>query len=83
MRKKKPTTKKITTKEFDRLFDEGKTDMTPYLDLSSARRPGRKPQRVNVDFPAWMVQSLDKEAGRLGITRQSLIKIWLAERLER
>lgn len=73
----------IRAEELDRLFDEGKTDMTPYLDLSTARRPGREVKRVNVDFPHWMVEALDEEAQRLGITRQSVIKMWLAERLDR
>lgn len=80
--KKKTTTNRITAEEFDRLFDEGQTDMTPYLDLSSVQRSTRIQKRVNVDFPAWMVKSLDREARRLGVTRQSLIKMWLAERLE-
>ena len=53
------------------------------LDLSKARRPLQEQKRVNVDFPTWMVESLDKEASRLGVTRPSIIKIWLAERLER
>ena len=75
--------KKIATEEFDRLFDEGKTDMTPYLDLDSIRRPHLEQRRVNVDFPAWMVASLDKEANRLGVTRQSLIKMWLADKLQK
>ena len=73
--------KTITTKAFDKLFDEG-GDVTPYLDLKSVRRPGLEQRRVNVDFPAWMVRSLDKEANRLGVTRQSLIKLWLADRLQ-
>jgi len=67
--------------EFDRRFDAGE-DVTESLDLSQARRPGLAPKRVNVDFPAWMVHSLDKEARKLGVTRQSLIKLWLADRLE-
>ena len=53
-----------------------------YLDFSKARRPGREQKRVNVDFPGWMIQSLDREAKHLGIPRQSLIKVWIAERLE-
>lgn len=56
--------------------------MTPALDLSSARRPGLEQRRVNVDFPVWMIESLDREARRLGVTRQSIIKMWIAERLE-
>jgi len=72
----------MKAEEFDKLFDEGK-DITHLLDLSSARRPNQELKRVNVDFPIWMVNKLDREAKRLGVTRQSIIKIWLAERLER
>lgn len=68
--------------EFDKKFDAGE-DITEDLDLSSARRPLQDVRRVNVDFPAWMVESLDREAKRLGVARQSVIKIWIAERLER
>ena len=71
----------MKAKDFDKAFDEGR-DITPYLDLSSARRPNQKQKRVNVDFPVWMVSLLDAEASRLGVTRQSVIKVWLAERLE-
>jgi len=70
----------ISTEEFDRRFDEGE-DITPYLDMSKARRPGREMHRVNVDFPAWMLNSLDKEAVRLGVPRQAIIKVWIADRL--
>jgi hypothetical protein len=68
--------------EFDRKFDAGE-DVTADLDLPAARRPFVEPRRVNVDFPSWMVESLDREAKRLGVTRQSVIKMWIAERLER
>jgi hypothetical protein len=68
--------------EFDRRFDAGE-DVTKYLDLSGAKRPDHSVKRVNVDFPVWMIASLDKEARRLGVPRQSIIKVWLAERLER
>lgn len=67
---------------FDKKFDAGE-DVTGGLDLSSSRRTNREPRRVNVDFPSWMVESLDREASRLGVTRQSVIKVWIAERLER
>lgn len=67
--------------EFDRRFDAGE-DVSGELDVAGARRPGREQRRVNVDFPAWMVESLDREARRLGVTRQSIIKVWIAERLE-
>ena len=71
----------ITTDAFDAKFDAGE-DLTPHLEVSKATRPGLESQRLSVDAPAWMVQRLDREARRLGITRQSLIKVWLAERLE-
>lgn len=67
--------------DFDKKFDEDE-DVTALLDLKKARRPGLEARRVNVDFPAWMVQSLDKEAHRLGVTRQALIKLWLADKLD-
>ena len=70
----------ITTEQFDEMFDNGE-DISAYVDWSKARRPNQEARRVNVDFPAWMVRDLDKEAGRLGVTRQSLIKMWLAEKL--
>lgn len=68
--------------EFDRKFDEGE-DVTANLDLSKVRRPAQEQRRVNVDFPVWMIESLDREARRLGITRQSIIKVWISERLQR
>jgi hypothetical protein len=68
--------------ELDRRFDEGEEDVLDAFDLATAHRPNQASKRVNVDFPAWMVDSLDREASRLGVTRQSIIKIWLAERLE-
>jgi hypothetical protein len=67
--------------EFDAKFDRGE-DITECLDLSQAKRPGHEQKRVNVDFPTWMIEALDREAKRLGVTRQSIIKVWLAERLE-
>lgn len=69
--------------EFDKKFDDGVEDIMDDLDLTKVRRPNKEQQRVNVDFPVWMVRSLDQEASRLGVTRQSIIKIWIAERLER
>jgi hypothetical protein len=72
----------MKAKEFDARFERGE-DMTPYVDLTKARRPGQEQRRVNVDFPNWMVQSLDREANRLGVTRQSIIKVWISERLAR
>ena len=72
----------MKAEEFDKRFDSGE-DITKYLDMSGARRPGQKVKRVNVDFPVWMIQSLDREARRLGVPRQSIIKVWVAERLEK
>jgi hypothetical protein len=71
----------MKARTFDRKFDEGK-DVTDVLDLSRARRPLQAQKRVNVDFPTWMIRELDSEARRVGVTRQSIIKMWLAERLE-
>ena len=71
-----------TSEDFDRRFDAG-DDITATLDLEHAERPGLTARRVNVDFPTWMVEALDREAPRLGVTRQSVIKIWIADRLER
>jgi CopG antitoxin of type II toxin-antitoxin system len=71
----------MKTKQFDKKFDKGE-DVSNYLDFSKATRPGREQKRVNVDFPVWMIHSLDKEASRLGVPRQSVIKVWIAERLE-
>ena len=68
--------------EFDKKFDEGK-DISEHLDIPKARRPKQEQKRVNVDFPLWMINLLDKEAKRLGVPRQSIIKIWVAERLEK
>ena len=71
----------MKAKDFEQAFDDGE-DILESLDLSKAKRSMQDQKRVNVDFPAWMIESLDKEAGRIGVTRQSIIKIWLAERLE-
>lgn len=71
----------MKTSKFDEKFDAGE-DIMGVLDISGARRPGQTAKRVNVDFPLWMVQRIDREARRLGVTRQSLIKLWLAEKLD-
>jgi len=70
----------MKAKEFDKKFDAGE-DITKYLDASKAYRPDQEQKRVNVDFPLWMIQQLDKEAKRLGVPRQSIIKVFVAERL--
>ena len=72
----------MKAKELDRKFDAGE-DVSEVLELGKARRPGQEQRRVNVDFPFWMIESLDREANRLGVTRQSIIKVWIADRLER
>ena len=71
----------MKAKEFDEKFEKG-GNVTRYLDLSKARRPDQEQRRVNVDFPNWMINSLDKEAQKLGVTRQSIIKVWISERLK-
>lgn len=69
-------------KHLDKQFDAGE-DITKYLDMSRARRPGQEQKRVNVDFPLWMIRSLDREARRLGVPRQSLIKVLIARHIEK
>lgn len=72
----------MKAKEFDKKFDENK-NILEHLDLRKSKRPNQDQKRVNVDFPVWMIDLLDKEAKRLGVPRQSVIKIWVAERLEK
>ena len=72
----------MKAEEFDQAFDRVE-DVSSALDLAAAQRPGLEQRRVNVDFPVWMIESLDREARRLGVTRQSVIKVWIAEHLER
>ena len=67
--------------DFDKRFDSGE-DISKYLDMTKAKRPKQEHKRVNVDFPLWMIHRLDKEARRLGVPRQSIIKVWVADRLE-
>lgn len=67
---------------FDQKFDEGQEDIIDDLELSQLRRPGYEQRRIDVDFPIWMIEALDREALRLGVSRQSIIKVWIAERLE-
>ncbi|MBX7138875.1 MAG: BrnA antitoxin family protein [Oligoflexia bacterium] len=73
--------KKAKTKDFDDAFDRG-DDVTKYLDKSKVRRVNEELRRVNIDFPAWVISSLDREARRLGVTRQSLVKMWIAEKFD-
>lgn len=71
----------MNAKELDRQFDDGE-DVLEHFDLTTLRRPGLEAQRVDVDFPQWMVEALDREAQRLGVQRQAVIKFWIAERLD-
>ena len=71
----------MKAEQLDDIFDAG-TDLLPHLDLSTLRRPNLEQKRVNVDLPIWMIENLDMEADRVGVTRQSIIKVWLAERLK-
>ena len=72
----------MKAKDFDKKFEEGQEDVIDDLELSSARRVNQVQKRINVDFPVWVVESLDREAARIGVTRQSIIKVWLVERLQ-
>ena len=73
----------MTVEEFDKKFDDNEEDIIQYFDVSKARRPNLESKRINIDFPAWMVQSLDDEARHIGVSRQAIIKTWLAERIQR
>lgn len=72
----------MKAEEFDGKFDTGQEDIIEDLDLSTARRMNQEHKRINVDFPAWVVTALDREAARIGVTRQSIIKVWMVERLK-
>jgi len=72
----------MKAKDFDKKFEEGQEDVVDDLDLSTAGRINQEMRRINVDLPAWVLKSLDREAARIGITRQSIIKVWLVERLQ-
>ena len=78
MKKEKAT---ISAEELDRRFDAGE-DISDFLDWNKATRPGLEPRRVNVDLPSWMISELDKQASLIGVTRQSIIKVWLSERIK-
>ena len=68
--------------ELDKIFDENEDDILDHFDTSKIRMINEEPKRVNIDFPSWMVQSLDKEAKHIGVSRQAVIKMWLAEKLK-
>ena len=69
--------------QIDKIFDDNQEEVLQYFDTSKIRMINEEPKRVNIDFPAWMVESLDKEARHIGVSRQAIIKMWLAERLQR
>lgn len=71
----------MKAKDLDKIFDEGEVDIMDFVEIQKGFRPGYEQKRVNVDFPVWMVDQLDKASLKLGVPRQSLIKVWLAERL--
>ncbi len=71
----------IKAEEFDRKFDSGE-DILEYLDMDQARRPGLELKRITIEFPLWMIESLDREAKRLGVSRESIIRVWIADRLD-
>ena len=72
----------MTAQEFEQQFDEGE-DITPFIDMSSIRRPGMEPRRVNVDFPEWMIEKLDWQSRLIGVSRQALVKLWVSERIQK
>ena len=72
----------MKAEDFDRKFADNKVDIIEDLDLSTLKRPNQTQKRINVDFPSWVIDSLDKAARKAGVTRQSIIKVWLVERLE-
>jgi hypothetical protein len=72
----------MTAQEFEQRFDEGE-DITPFIDMSSIRRPGLEPRRVNVDFPEWMIEKLDWQSRLIGVSRQALVKLWVSERIQK
>lgn len=72
----------MKTSELDKKFDDNQEDILDYFDTSNIKMINEEPKRVNIDFPSWMVSSLDKEAKHMGVSRQAVIKMWLAERLQ-
>ncbi|TVR56291.1 MAG: CopG family transcriptional regulator [Puniceicoccaceae bacterium] len=72
----------MKAKDFEKRFDAGE-DITPYIDKASIRRPGLEARRVNIDFPEWVIEELDAQSKVIGVSRQSLIKLWISERIQR
>jgi len=71
----------MKAEEFDKIFDDNEEDIIEYLDLSKIKRPNLEPKRINIDFPTWMVKKLDDEARHIGVSRQAIIKTWLADKI--
>jgi metal-responsive CopG/Arc/MetJ family transcriptional regulator len=71
----------MKAEEFDKIFDDNEEDIVEYLDMSTIRRPNLEPKRINIDFPTWMVKKLDEEAQHIGVSRQAIIKTWLADKI--
>ena len=72
----------MTAQEFEQRFNEGE-DISPHIDMSSIRRPGLEPRRVNVDFPEWIIEKLDWQSRLIGVSRQALVKLWVSERIQK
>ena len=72
----------MKAEEFDKIFDGNEEDIIEYLDLTTMRRPNLEPKRINIDFPTWMVKKLDQEARHIGVSRQAIIKTWLADKIK-
>ena len=72
----------MTAQEFEQRFEDGE-DITPFIDMSSIRRPGVEPRRVNMDFPEWMIEKLDWQSRLIGVSRQALVKLWVSERIQK
>ena len=71
----------MNAEEFDRRFDEGE-DLDDHIDWASARCPNLAPERITAELPRWVVQGLDRQAEIAGVTREALIRLWIAERLQ-
>ena len=71
----------MTAEEFDKKFDDNQEDILEYFDISAIKMINKAPKRINIDFPTWMVQKLDNEAGHIGVSRQAIIKVWLVDKL--
>jgi len=71
----------MKAEEFDKIFDDNEEDIIEHLDLSKIKRPNLEPKRINIDFPTWMVKKLDDEARHIGVSRQAIIKTWLADKI--